>query len=57
MLVDKILVYHLISLDHVIEGTCDFMDGTSSWYVTLAKFDGRKHRGSGDITVSVCHLI
>ena len=28
------LVCHMILQDHVIQGSCDFMGGTVSWYVT-----------------------
>ena len=28
------LVCHMILQDHVIQGSCDFMGGTLSWYVT-----------------------
>ena len=29
------LVCHLVSQDHVIEGSCKFIGGRSSWYVTI----------------------
>ena len=28
---DMILVYHKVSLDHVMEGPCDFAGGSPSW--------------------------
>ena len=30
-----VLVYHMISQDQVIKGSCDFMGGSRSWYVTI----------------------
>ena len=37
----------------MIKGSCDFMEGSSSLYVTmklhLVGFDGDRHRGRGDM--------
>ena len=47
-----ILVCHVISYDHVIQGWWDFLMESH----TLAKFGSHRHRGSEDM-VLVCHLI
>ena len=49
-----VLVCHLISQDHVIKESCDFIIRSPSSYHS-AKFGDHKHSGSGNITVFVCH--
>ena len=50
------LVCHVISQEHLIKGSCDFMDGTPS-SLTVShqpiKSDGNSHCGSGDVLVAV----
>ena len=44
------LVCHVILQDHVVKGSCDFMDGNPSWLSHhSAKFGDHRHCGSGDM--------
>ena len=52
-----LLIYHVISTDHEIKGSCDFM-GNESIKVSqhLAIFGGHRHCGNGDIKFLICHV-
>ena len=46
-----VLVCHVISKNHLIKVSCDFMDGSASRLMLShhpAKFGGHRHCGSGD---------
>ena len=51
-----VLVRRVISQDHVIQGSYEFMGGTPHVKSTPSKFGGHRHCGSGDM-FSVCHVI
>ena len=44
-----VLVYHMISQDHVIRGSCNFMGGASHRSHHPVKFGDHMHCGSGDM--------
>ena len=44
----------MISQDHVIEGSCDFV---TQWSYPFAKFGCHRHCGSEDIMILVCHVV
>ena len=49
-----ILGYHVISQDHIIKGSCDFIGRNPSRYKVRydpPKFGGHRHCGSGDIMI------
>ena len=50
------LACHVILQDHVIQGSCNFMSGTTSHGNTAARFGGDWHRGGGDLLL-VYHVI
>ena len=52
----KILVCQVISQDHLIKWSFDFIGRSPSSYHP-AKFCGYRHCGSGDIMVLVCQVI
>ena len=53
-----VLVCHMISLNHGIKESCDFMGRSSSRRVIiLQKFGVNRHCGKRDIMVSVCYVI
>ena len=43
------LIFHVTLQDHVIKGSCDFMEGSSSLYATTARSGGYKQCGGGDV--------
>ena len=52
-----ILVFQVISQEHILEGSCNFFGYESvkvSYY--LAKFDAHRHSGEGDIMLFVFHM-
>ena len=51
-----IIVYHVILQDHVIKGSCDFMDRSPSKSYHPAKFGVHKHSITGDMFL-LCHVI
>ena len=52
------LVSHVISQDHVIKESCDFVDENPSWKVTtLLSISDHSHFRSGYIVALVCHVI
>ena len=48
-----VLDCHVISQDHIIEGSCNFIKVNYN----LVKFGVRRHCGSRDATLLVCHVI
>ena len=53
-----LLVCNVISQDHVIILSCDFMGETPTPMVshTPAKFSSNRHHGTGDIMILICHI-
>ena len=51
------LVCHVISQDQVIKRSRNFMVRSHLVSDHPAKFGGHRHRDSGDVMVSVCHMI
>ena len=48
---------HMTSQDHLIDGSSDLMDGSSSSYITtLTSFGDQRHCGSGDVVFLICHV-
>ena len=52
-----ILVYHVISQDHVIKGSCDSGEQPGKVIYHIAMFGGYRHFVNGDIMNLVCHMI
>ena len=52
-----VLVFYVISKDHVIKGDVIFRQEPIKVGYHLVKFGGHRHSGSGDITFLVCHAI
>ena len=52
-----ILVYHVISQDHVIKGSCDCGKQPGKVIYHIAMFGGYRHFVNGDIMNLVCHMI
>ena len=48
-----VLVCQVISEDHMMKGSCDFISKDPSRSV---KFGGHRYSGSGDIIIFVCHV-
>ena len=50
------LIYHMISKDHIIEGSCDWVE-VLYVYLHLSKFGGQRHCDCGDIVFLTYHII